>query len=99
MSDLPGGSAPPPYKNADSAPFVYFDIAPVFGTMAGAIQIELASRILSPTDDRKIATEFVTTGRLRCSPAAARELREAIDKSLELLAQSQEAPVVAGKLN
>jgi len=33
------------YENVDTAPFVYFDIAPAHGIMGGAIQIELASRI------------------------------------------------------
>lgn len=36
--------APPPYRNADTAPFIYFDFAPTFGIIAGAIGIELAAR-------------------------------------------------------
>jgi hypothetical protein len=94
-------AAPPPsFKNPDSTPFIYFDIAPFFGIMAGAIQIELAARTLSPTQDERISTEFITTAHLRCSPAAARHLREAIDKSLEMLERPHE-PLAAsvGKLN
>lgn len=85
----------PPYKNPDGTPFIYFDVVPVFGTMADAIQIELAARVLSPAPDQQIITEFVASGRLRCSPAAAIELREAINKALDMLAQPapQETPV------
>jgi hypothetical protein len=93
----------PPFHSPDGAPFIYFDIAPTYGTMAGAIQIELASRVLIPTEDGRTRAEFVVTGRLRCSPVAIANLREAIDKSLELLKQIQEQPAGAaaagGKLN
>jgi hypothetical protein len=61
---------------------VYFEFAPAFGVFAGAIQIELASRILTPRPGGAVDIEFVTSGRLRCSPAAAAHLRDAINKSL-----------------
>ena len=92
MSDLPGGR-PPPYKNHDGVPFVHFDLAAAYGMTNGAIQIELGARILMPTPDDKVAVEFATTAHLRCSPQAARFLRNAIDKALEMVAQPQEAPV------
>jgi hypothetical protein len=99
MSDLPPGS-PPPYKSPDGVPFIYFDLAPAYGVMNGAIQIELGSRILVPAlNDAGVTTEFATTAHLRCSPQAASYLREAIDKALSMLAQPQEAPVQAAKLN
>ena len=35
------------YENVDTAPFVYFDLTPTHGIFGGAIQIELAARILT----------------------------------------------------
>ncbi len=61
----------PVYENVDTAPFVYFDISPAHGIMGGAIQIELASRILNAVSDGSVEIKFITTGRLRCSPTAA----------------------------
>jgi hypothetical protein len=95
---------PPSFKNPDTVPFIYFDVAPTFGTMAGAIQIELAARILLPTPDGGAKAEFVTTAHLRCSPAAAGSLRKAIEKCLELVKQLQEKgqaseAAAVGKLN
>ena len=94
----------PPFHSPDTAPFIYFDLVPTFGTMAGAIQIELAARTLIPLEDGSTRPEFVVTGRLRCSPTAIMSLRDAIDKSLELLKQLQEQPSpaaasAASKLN
>jgi hypothetical protein len=80
----------PPLHSPDTAPFIYFDVAPTLGTMAGAIQIELAARTLVPSEGGKVRAEYVVTGRLRCSPAAAAALRQAIDKALDLLKQLQE---------
>lgn len=88
----------PSYDDASDAPFVYFDIAPVFGTFNGAIQIELASRLLVPAPDGTVGIKFRTTGRLRCSPAAAGHLRDAIEAALKMLEQPQGA-AASGKLN
>jgi hypothetical protein len=53
--------------------------------MAGAIQIELVSRILVPSPDGSISIEWLATGRLRCSPAAAAQLRDGLIGALKLL--------------
>jgi hypothetical protein len=105
MAD-PRRSAPPPtVKDAHSAPFIYFDLAPSFGVMAGAIEIELVARILIPGLDPQPTAEVVATAHLRCSPTAAASLRDALDKALELFKQLQEqagaaaATAAAGKLN
>lgn len=66
------------------APFIYFDSAPTFGTGSGAIQIELAARIIVPVSGGT-RNDFVLTAHLRCSPAAAIDLRNAIDKALGML--------------
>jgi hypothetical protein len=82
----------PPFHSPDTAPVIYFDIAPTFGVMAGAVQIELATRVLVPVEDGNTRAEFVVTGRLRCSPAAIADLKQAIERSLEMLKQIQEQP-------
>jgi hypothetical protein len=84
----------PTYKNIDTAPVIYFDIVPTYGVMNGAVQIELAARTLTPDGD-SVAVEFVCVARLRCSPTAAGYLRNAIDKAMEPLNQSQDAPTAA----
>jgi hypothetical protein len=90
----------PPYDNASSAPFIYFDIAPTYGIFNGAIQIELASRLLAPNPDGAVEVKFLATGRLRCSPVAAGLLRDAIEAALKMLEQPQQGPAAAtGKLN
>jgi hypothetical protein len=91
-------NAPPPYEDSSAAPFVYFDIVPTHGVMNGAIQIELASRVLTPADGL-VAIKFLATGRLRCSPAAAKQLRDAIDVSLKMLELPQEVQTAASSLN
>jgi len=96
-ADKPEGT---PYRDPETAPFVYFDVAPTYGVYSGAIQIELASHILTPTAHGGVRTGFVTTGRLRCSPAAARHLRNAIDEALKFITQAQQSSVAAAsKLN
>ncbi len=80
-----GPEVSPGFRDSTSAPFVYFDTAPTFGIMAGTIQIELVSRTLVPTADGGAKPEFQVTGRLRCSPQAARNLRDVLNKALTLL--------------
>ncbi len=87
------------YESVDTAPFVYFDISPAHGIMGGAIQIELASRILNAVPDGSVEIKFITTGRLRCSPTAAMNLRNAIDAALRMMEQPHQAPAATAKLN
>jgi hypothetical protein len=90
---------PPSFRGSDSAPFVYFDVAPTYGVFSGAVEIEVAARMLLPEGaDTKV--EFVTTGHLRCSPAAAANLRDALNAALKMLENVQGAPPSAtGRLN
>ena len=69
------------YENVDTAPFVYFDISPTHGILGGAIQIELAARILNAVPDGGVEIKFITR-RLRCSPTAALNLRNLIGRGL-----------------
>ena len=83
-----------------AAPLVYFDIVGAYGTMHGAIEVELATRILVPRNDGTTEVRFLSSSRLRCSPTAATNLRNGLDAALKMLEQSQQPdPVAASKLN
>ena len=83
-----------------AAPLVYFDIAAAYGTMQGAIEVELATRILVPKPDGTTEVKFLSTGRLRCSSAAAVSLPSGLDAALKMLEPSQQPnPVAASKMN
>jgi hypothetical protein len=86
------------YEDTGGAAFVYFDIIAAPGTMNGAIQSELASRILVATPDGGVNIKFISTARLRCSPTAAANLRHSLDLALKMLEQPQESPAAAAKL-
>jgi hypothetical protein len=83
------------------APVVYFDIVGAYGTMNGAIEVELATRILVPKSDGSTEVKFISSARLRCSAHAALNLRNALDTALKMLEQPQAnmAAIAAGKLN
>jgi hypothetical protein len=94
------------YKNTETAPLIYFDGAIAWGTYAGVVQIELGARAMCATTDGDLGAPAEVavhvSGRLRCSPAAARQLRDVIDKSLAKPEQPQGPDAVAplvGKLN
>jgi hypothetical protein len=78
---------PPLLKSAAVAPFIYFDGAPAYGCANGIVEIELAARVLMPKNDGTAATDLVCVSHLRCSAAAASNLREALDKAIEMLTQ------------
>jgi len=90
MPDPGAAASTLPYRNSHTAPFIYFDLAPTSGVMAGAVEIELVTRTLIPTNDSTPGAEYLVTGRIRCSPAAAVSLRDAINNALRLLQQAQE---------
>lgn len=90
------------YRDFDAAPFVYLDIVPAHGICAGAIQIEVASRVLTAIPGGDVKVEIVTTAHIRCSPNAAINLRNALDAALKMLEQQppQEGPAAGtGRLN
>ena len=83
-----------------AAPLIYFDIIGAYGTMNGSIELELATRILVPKPDGTTEVRFLSTGRLRCSPAAAVNLRNGLDAALKMLEQSQQPnPVAVSRMN
>lgn len=89
----------PPFRENSAAAFIYFDAVPTFGVLSGAIQIELTCRVLEPNDRGGVDVHFLSTGHLRCTPAAAVQLRDALNKTLEMISQPQEAPGTQGLLN
>jgi hypothetical protein len=102
LSDHENVKPPPDLIYEDTggmAPLVYFDIIGAYGTMHGAIEVELASRILVPKPDGSTEVKFISSGRLRCSAHAAANLRQALDTALKMLEQPQANPVAASKMN
>ncbi|MEA2830734.1 MAG: hypothetical protein QOF22_1482 [Bradyrhizobium sp.] len=102
MSDQETPKPPPDLIYEDTgamAPLIYFDIIGAYGTMHGAIEVELATRILVPKPDGSTEVKFLSSGRLRCSSNAATNLRHALESALKLLEQPQPDPVAASRLN
>lgn len=85
----------PLLKNAALASVVYFDSVPVYGAMAGNIEIELASRMLMPKADGGVGIDMTCTAHLRCPILAAVALRDALDKALSMAMPKHRASDVA----
>jgi hypothetical protein len=83
------------------APLIHFDHVGAYGTMNGSIEVELATRILVPKGDGSTGVKFLASGRLRCTPIAATNLRNALDAALKMLEQPEAnmAAMAASKLN
>ena len=81
------------------APLVYFDIVAAYGVMTGGIEVELATRILVPKQDGATEVKFLSSGRLRCTPTAATNLRNALDAALKMLEQPQANAVATTTMN
>jgi hypothetical protein len=75
----------PMMKNAAAAPFIYFDGAPSMGVQNGMIEVELCARALMPKANGEIYTDIVCVAHLRCSRAAAANLREALTRTLDMV--------------
>ena len=83
----------PDFRENYSAPVVYFDASAAFGTCAGAIQIELVSRILVPRPEGGVSIEMLVTGRLRCTQAAAKSFQDSIERALEMFRRRSYHPL------
>jgi hypothetical protein len=94
MSEMSGIS--PVFRDSYSAPIIYFDGAATHGIVHGMVQVEVVSRILAPLEDGGVRTEILTTGRLRCSPVAAKSLIDSLQKCLDMLSMPQEHRPAAG---
>jgi hypothetical protein len=87
----PAQPVPPPFRNTDVAPFIYFDAAASYGILAGAVEVELTARALIPNFSGGPTTaEIVPVARLRCSPFAATALMESLRLALEMAKTLQE---------
>jgi len=67
--------------------------------MNGAVEVELATRILVPRPAGATEVKFLSSGRLRCSPTAATNLRNALDAALKMLEQPQANAVATTTMN
>jgi hypothetical protein len=100
MTSTPPDEKPPTvYVPIPTAPIIYFDYAPTCGIHAGVIQIELAARTLLPLGKGNVDSRMVEVGRLRCSPAAAKNLKEALEAALRMLEQPQSFPMALSRPN
>jgi hypothetical protein len=75
--------------SAEQAPFIYFDGVSCFGQHQGTIQIELAASVPIPAA-AGLRASVLQTAHIRCSPAAALSLRDALNKALALLVQERD---------
>lgn len=81
------------------APLIYFDIVAAYGVMTGGIEVELATRILVPKTNGATEVKYLSSGRLRCTPTAATNLRNALDAALKMLEQPQANAVATTTMN
>jgi hypothetical protein len=89
----------PEYVDLNTVPYVYFDMAPAHGIMAGIVQVELAARTLNPLPVGGVEVKYVSVARLRCSSVAAGHLRDALNAALKMLEEPKETPAAAARLN
>jgi hypothetical protein len=75
----------PLMKNALAAPFVYFDGAPSMGVQNGVIELELCARAVMPKADGTVYADMVCVAHLRCTLAAAANLRDALTRTLDMV--------------
>jgi hypothetical protein len=62
---------------------IYCDGVATFGVQGGVLQIELAANTIVP-DGAGTKSEFLVVAHLRCAPEAAKAIRDAIDRALEI---------------
>lgn len=74
--------------SSEFAPFIYCDGVSTFGLNNGVIQLELAANISVP-EGTGTRTDVLITAHLRCSPAAATGIRDAISRALEMSTTDQ----------
>jgi hypothetical protein len=71
-----------PVRDLPSAPIIFFEFCPTFGNHNGLINIMLAAGIVMPSGGPGTDVVPVAVAHLRCTAAAAIQLRDAIDKAL-----------------
>jgi hypothetical protein len=71
-----------PIRDLPSAPIIFFEFCPTLGNHNGLINIMLAAGIVLPSGGPGTDVVPVAVAHLRCTAAAAIQLRDAIDKAL-----------------
>jgi hypothetical protein len=71
-----------PVEDLPRAPIIYFDHCPTLGNAQGLINVMLAASVVMPAGGTTTQVVPVAVAHLRCSTAAAIQLRDAIDKAL-----------------
>ena len=101
MADEPRKVRSSEILGTDTAPLIYFDGVTAFGVVSGTVQLELAANIILPSTDGGTSTLIRTTAYLRCSSNGAADLKQAIDKALEMAAKqiAGGAGKLEGRLN
>jgi hypothetical protein len=96
MTDKPAEDVFVPIRDLPSAPIIFFEFCPTLGNHQGLINIMLAAGIVMPTGGSITEVLPVAVAHLRCTTAAATQLRDAINKAL-LIGAAVEHP--QGKSN
>jgi hypothetical protein len=96
MTDKPAEDVFMPIRDLPSAPIIFFEFCPTLGNNQGLINIMLATGIVMPTGGSTTEVLPVAVAHLRCTTAAATQLRDAINKAL-LIGAAVEHP--QGKSN
>ena len=73
-----------PIQDLPSAPIIFFEFCPTLGNNNGLINVMLAANLVMPTSGPGTDAIPVAVAHLRCTTAAALQLREALDKALQL---------------
>ena len=82
MTDKPAEHPFVPIRDLPAAPIIFFEFCPTLGNNQGLINIMLAAGIVMPTGSSATEVLPVAVAHLRCTTAAATQLRDAIDKAL-----------------
>ena len=73
-----------------TAPILYFDSVPICGNNKGMVSLTLCADLTAPSQSgQTIDTSPRVVAHLRCTPASARRLRDTIDRTLLLAAETQ----------
>jgi hypothetical protein len=84
MTDKPPAETFTPIQDLPSAPIIYFEFCPTLGNNNGFINVMLATGVVLPTGANSTETVPVAVAHLRCTTAAATQLRDALGKAIAL---------------
>jgi hypothetical protein len=73
-----------PIQDLPSAPIIFFEFCPTLGNNNGLINVMLATGVVMPTGGNSTETIPVAVAHLRCTTAAATQLRDALAKAIQL---------------